>query len=216
MEKYFTSKVIALATFPSLALASGRVFAQSNRQKKELLKVDQLSLYTVPIEIYRYEEDRPSHLEETISVFRQSAEPYTTWCQGVYTTVKPKIENIVQRGKDSYVFLKNPPPEFYPRAGIIALAGFAGLVLAGRGSRVRKTIYSFGFLATCAFVYYPKEVIEAAKVSGSALYEMGIQGYLSVESLWKENTDKKRRLASKVESSQVEGVPSVKPTNSSS
>ncbi|XP_072116998.1 MICOS complex subunit MIC26-like [Mobula birostris] len=167
------------------------VFAQSNREMKGVLKVDQLSLYTTPTKTSHFEEAKPTQLEESISVLRKSAEPYITQYQGVYKDLKPKIEKTVQLGKDGYIFLNNPPPGFYPRTGIIALAGVAGLLLAGRGSRVRKVFYSCGFVTACASLYYPQQTVEIAKATGSSLYELSMQTYLTIESLWKKFRDQK-------------------------
>ncbi|XP_067883195.1 MICOS complex subunit MIC26-like [Heterodontus francisci] len=199
----------------SLALLSVPVFAQSERQEKELLKVDQLSLYTTPAKNYRFVEAEPSQLEERISELRKLARPYTTGLQDAYTTVKPKIETTVQLGKDGCTFLKNPPAGFYPRAGVIALAGVAGLLLAGRGSRVRKVIYSCGFVAACGSLYYPQETIEAAKVSGATLYEMSMQAYLTIESLWKKNTNKEQQPVPTLGNNQAEDVQQLGPNTSS-
>ncbi|XP_072370543.1 MICOS complex subunit MIC26-like isoform X1 [Scyliorhinus torazame] len=198
----------------SLALLSVPVFAQSVKPEKGLLKIDQLSLYTTPAENYRFVEAEPSLLEERISGLRKLVGPYTTGLQDAYTTVKPKIGKTVQIGKDGYTFLKNAPTGFYPRAGVIALAGVAGLFLAGRGSRVRKVIYSCGFVAACASLYYPQETIEAAKVAGTSLYELSMQGYLTVESLWKKNT-KREHAVPILHDNQAEDVQQAAPNNSS-
>ncbi|XP_067848554.1 MICOS complex subunit MIC26-like isoform X2 [Heptranchias perlo] len=212
----WNNMVVGLATLrTSLALVSVPVFAQSNKQEEGLLKVDQLSLYTTPVKNYRFEEEKPSQLEEKISVLRNVARPYTTWFQGVYMTVKPKIEKTVQLGKDGYIFLNNPPTGFYPRVGVIALAGLAGLLLAGRGSRVRKVIYSCGFVTACGSLYYPQETVEAAKVTSSTLYEMSLQTYLTIESLWKKHTGKEQQTAPTVGGNQDEDVQLPGPNTSS-
>ncbi|XP_078264841.1 MICOS complex subunit MIC26-like isoform X1 [Rhinoraja longicauda] len=168
-----------------LSLLSTTVLAQSNEEKKGILKVEQLSLYTTPAKAYHFEDAKPTRLEEGISALRNHVNPYTAQFQGVYKNLQPKIERTVQLGKDGYIFLKNPPSGFYPRAGVITLAGVAGLLLAGRGSRARKVIYSCGFVAACASLYYPQATVEIAKVTSSSLYEMSMQSYLAIESLWK-------------------------------
>ncbi|XP_051870532.1 MICOS complex subunit MIC26-like [Pristis pectinata] len=208
--------VVGLGTFrTSLALVSMPVFAQSNKESKRILKVEQLSLYTTPAKTSHFEEAKPTQLEESISVLRKSAELYTTQYQGVYKNLKPKIEKTVQLGKDGYTFLKNPPPGFYPRTGVIALAGVAGLLLAGRGSRARKVIYSCGFVAACASLYYPQETVEIAKATGSSLYEMSMQTYLTIESLWKKFRDQKQESSPTPGSSQVTEVQLSDPKSSS-
>ncbi|XP_041067406.1 MICOS complex subunit MIC26-like isoform X1 [Carcharodon carcharias] len=204
-----------VASRGSLALLSVPVFAQSDKQEKALLKIDQLSLYTTPAENYRFVEAKPSLLEERISELRKLAGPYTTGLQAAYTTVKPKVEKTVQIGKDGYTFLKNPPTGFYPRAGVIALAGVTGLFLAGRGSRIRKVIYSCGFVAACASLYYPEETIEAAKVASTTLYEISMQGYLTVESFWRKNTNREQQPTPTISDNQAEDVQQSGPNTSS-
>lgn len=34
---------------------------------------------------------------------------------------------------DAYVYLNDPPPEFFPRAAVITVSGLAGAVLARKG-----------------------------------------------------------------------------------
>ncbi|XP_078088450.1 MICOS complex subunit MIC26-like [Mustelus asterias] len=203
-----------VASQASLALLPVPVFAQSDKPEKGLLKVDQLSLYTTPAKNYRFVEAKPSLLEEKISGLRTLVRPYTTGLQDAYATVKPKIGKTVQIGKDGYTFLKNPPSGFFPRAGIIALAGVAGLFLAGRGSRVRKVIYSCGFVAACASLYYPQETIEAAKVASASFYELSLQGYLTVESLWRKNTKSEQPMPT-LSDNQAEDVQQSVPSTSS-
>lgn len=41
---------------------------------------------------------------------------------------------------DTYDFLKDPPPGFLPRVGVIGVSGLAGLVLARKGKE-KKTDY---------------------------------------------------------------------------
>uniref|UniRef100_UPI00398E95A6 MICOS complex subunit MIC26-like isoform X4 n=1 Tax=Pristiophorus japonicus TaxID=55135 RepID=UPI00398E95A6 len=175
------SMVVGLTTLGT-SLSPVSVFAQSEKQQKGLLKVEQLSLYTTPAKIYRFEEVPPSQLEQRISELRKLAEPYSTGYQGVYTTVKPRIEKAVQLGK---------------------------------GSRVRKVVYSCGFVAACGSLYYPQETIEAAKVTSATLYETSVKTYLTIESLWKKYTDKEQQPAPTVGVNQTEDIQSSGPNTTS-
>ncbi|XP_060688859.1 apolipoprotein O, a [Hemiscyllium ocellatum] len=188
-----------------LAGLSAPVFAQSDSQEKGL-RIDQLSLYTTPDTNYQFVEAKPSPLEERISELRKLATAHTAGLQDAYTTVKPKMENTLQFGKDGYTFLKNPPAGFYPRAGVIAVAGVAGLLLAGRGSRVRKVLYSCGFVAACGSLYYPEETVKAAKLATTTVYEFSMQAYLTIESLWKKNTQREQGPAPTLSSNQAGDV----------
>uniref|UniRef100_A0A8B9HR93 MICOS complex subunit n=1 Tax=Astyanax mexicanus TaxID=7994 RepID=A0A8B9HR93_ASTMX len=104
--------------------------------------------------------------------------------QDVYGAVKPKVDGAVQFGQDSYEYLKNPPPEFYPRAGVIGFTGIIGLFLA-RGSRLKKLIYPAGLMAVGASLYYPQEAAAIVKNSGDAMYDWALQTYVTVEKLIK-------------------------------
>ncbi|XP_077843700.1 MICOS complex subunit MIC26 isoform X2 [Macaca mulatta] len=123
-----------------------------------------LSLYSVPEGQSKYVEEARSQLEESISQLRHYCEPYTTWCQETYSQTKPKMQNLVQWGLDSYDYLQNAPPGFFPRLGVIGFAGLIGLLLA-RGSKIKKLVYPPGFMGLAASLYYPQQAIVFAQVS---------------------------------------------------
>uniref|UniRef100_W5M6N0 MICOS complex subunit n=1 Tax=Lepisosteus oculatus TaxID=7918 RepID=W5M6N0_LEPOC len=198
-----------LAAVPGgLSLAEGRVCAASeDKQECAPLRTDELSLYTTPQQKYKFVEPEVSQLEQGVSVLRRSAEPYTSWCQniiiiiihrlqGVCTAARPKIGSSVQLGKDSYEFLKDPPPGFYPRAGVIGFAGILGLFLArDEGSRIKKLVYPTSLMVLGASLYYPQQAATMAKVTGDALYDWSLRGYVAVESLWKTGSPGKQPSA---------------------
>uniref|UniRef100_A0A8C9RWS3 MICOS complex subunit n=1 Tax=Scleropages formosus TaxID=113540 RepID=A0A8C9RWS3_SCLFO len=185
-------KVAGLATAPgAVGLMAGIVYAASEEKHDPILRTDELSLYTTPQEKSRCMEPEPSQLEQGMTLLRKAAEPYTTWCQGVYGTVKPKVENSIQFGKDSYEYLKDPPSGFYARAGVIGFAGILGLFLS-RGSRIKKLIYPTGLMALSASLYYPQQAATIAKSTGDTLYEWSLQGYVAVETLWKAKANPKQ------------------------
>ncbi|XP_034611038.1 MICOS complex subunit MIC26 [Trachemys scripta elegans] len=188
-------KVIRLGAAPaSLSLLSIQVYASSSEKetpKKELLKIDELSLYSCPTHESKYVEEPQTQLEKGISYLRHSVEPYTSWCQDLYTKAMPKVEKTVERGRESCEFLKNPPPGFYPRLGVIGFAGIVGLFLS-RGSKIKRLVYPVGFMGIGASLYYPQQAVAIAKITGSRLYDWSLQGYVAVESLWKDNPKKKK------------------------
>ncbi|KAF7688416.1 hypothetical protein HF521_013223 [Silurus meridionalis] len=159
----------------------------------EGMNVDELSLYTTPPQKLHYVEQEKGVMEENVTLLRNMAEPYITWCQqmtdsanqkvqDVYGVVKPTVDKTVQTGQDSYVYLRNPPPEFYPRAGVIGFTGILGLFLA-RGSRMKRLIYPTGLMAVGASMYYPQKAATIAKSTGDAVYEFTLQAYVTVEKL---------------------------------
>ncbi|XP_025050864.1 MICOS complex subunit MIC26 isoform X3 [Alligator sinensis] len=155
--------VIQLGAAPaSLSLLSLQVYASSpekKRPKKELLKVDELSLYSSPAHESKYVEDPQTQLEEGISHLRHFMEPYISRCQDLYTKAVPKVEKTVE---------------------------------CGRGSKIKRLVYPVGFMGIGASLYYPQQAVAIAKVTGSRLYDWSLQGYIAIESLWKDGPKKKK------------------------
>ncbi|MCI4394138.1 hypothetical protein PGIGA_G00165450 [Pangasianodon gigas] len=178
------------------AVLAAMVSSSSDAEKpKEEINIDELSLYTTPQEKFHYVEPEKGTMEENVTTLRKMADPYITWCQqttntakqqvqDAYGVVKPKVDRTVQYGQDSYAYLRNPPPEFYPRAGVIGFAGILGLFLA-RGSRMKRLIYPTGLMAVGASMYYPQEAAAIAKSTGDTVYEFTLQAYVTVEKLVK-------------------------------
>ncbi|XP_053329051.1 MICOS complex subunit MIC27 [Spea bombifrons] len=186
------SKIFRLAAVPAgLALTSYGLYAVSDREPKgSLLHPNQLSIYSAPLKKSKYVEEEPGRLQSGISVVRQTVWPFVTWGQHVGSSIKMSVEDTVQFGKDSYVYLKNPPPEFLPRAGIIAVSGLAGLVLARKGSKLKKILYSAGLTALGVSVCYPTQAVIVAKLTGKKIYNGSHQTYNAISSLWKASPKK--------------------------
>ncbi|OXB62896.1 hypothetical protein ASZ78_001018 [Callipepla squamata] len=168
-------KVIRLGAAPvSLSLLSIQVYASSSEEetsKKELLKIDELSLYSSPARETKYVERPQTQLEEGVSQLRHAMEPYTAWCQDLYAKAMPKLEKAVEHG---------------------------------RGSKIKKLVYPAGFMSIGASLYYPQQAVAIAKVAGTQLYDWSLQGYIAVESLWKDNS-KKKKSGKKGDKGEVEG-----------
>ncbi|XP_054685708.1 MICOS complex subunit MIC26 isoform X1 [Grus americana] len=197
MRKYVLQLLMVIrlgATPVSLSLLSIQVYASSSEKeasKKELLKIEELSLYTSPARETKYVENPQTQLEEGVSRLRRVMEPYTAWCQDLYAKAMPKLEKAVEHGREGCGFLQNPPAGFYPRLGVIGFAGIVGLFLA-RGSKIKKLVYPAGLMGIGASMYYPQQAASIAKVAGTQLYDWSLQGYIAVESLWKDNPKKKK------------------------
>ncbi|KAJ6650768.1 hypothetical protein lerEdw1_004051 [Lerista edwardsae] len=54
---------------------------ENESSKKNLLKVDELSLYTTPSSKSKYVEDSQTQLEDSICHLRHTLKPYTAWFQ---------------------------------------------------------------------------------------------------------------------------------------
>uniref|UniRef100_A0A8C5WLI6 MICOS complex subunit n=1 Tax=Leptobrachium leishanense TaxID=445787 RepID=A0A8C5WLI6_9ANUR len=186
-------QVLGLAAVPvSLSFVSLHVHASSEkRTPKEVIKVEELSLYSSPVHESKYIEKSQTQLEDGISWLRHSVSPYTDWCQDAYTKLKPKVETAVDHSIVTYEFLKDAPPGFYPRLGLIGFAGLVGLFLA-RGSKVKKAVYPIAFMGLGASLYYPQQAATIAKDTGTMLYDQSLKAYVNLESLWKDSGKKKK------------------------
>ncbi|XP_065509341.1 MICOS complex subunit MIC26 isoform X5 [Caloenas nicobarica] len=109
----------------------------------------------------------------------------------LYAKAMPKLEKAVEHGREGFELLQNPPAGFYPRLGVIGFSGIVGLFLA-RGSKIKKLVYPMGLMGLGASMYYPQQAVSIAKVAGTQLYDWSLQGYIAVESLWKDNPKKKK------------------------
>ncbi|XP_052412867.1 apolipoprotein O, a isoform X2 [Carassius gibelio] len=196
------SGTLGLISASVLAASASASVSADDDKPGATLSVDELSLYTTAQQKYEHVESERGQVEESVARLRALAEPYSSWCQGVYGTVKPKVDSTVQFGQNSYAYLKNPPPEFYPRAGVIGFAGILGLFL-GRGSRLKKLIYPTGLMAVSASMYYPREAVTVAKDTGDAVYDWALQAYVTVEKLIKNKPASKKDQAEKSSSGET-------------
>ncbi|XP_056247014.1 MICOS complex subunit MIC26-like [Seriola aureovittata] len=177
-------KVTGSAMPGTLSLLPITVFAGGDEEKETTttLHLDELSLYTAPQQKSRYVEPEAGQLEQSVATLRNVVEPYTTWCQGTYNKIKPKVQSFVQCGSDTYDYLKNPPKDFYPRAGVIGFTGVLGVLLA-RGSRIKKLIYPAALMTVSTSLYYPEQAAAIAKSSGDSVYDRAVQSYAALEKM---------------------------------
>ncbi|NWS98008.1 MIC26 protein, partial [Mionectes macconnelli] len=147
-----------------------------------------LSLYSSPARETKYVENPQTELEEGVSRLRHAMEPYTAWCQvDLIGSSKVKVDSSLCSDffSEGYEFLQKPPAGFYPRLGVIGFAGIIGLFLA-RGSKIKKLVYPASLMGIATSMYYPQQAVAIAKVAGTQLYDWSLQGYIAVESLWKD------------------------------
>ncbi|XP_065546070.1 MICOS complex subunit MIC27 isoform X1 [Lathamus discolor] len=185
------AKVAKLAALSSgLPFACFTVYAATEKESKsQLVKPDQLPVYCLPPLKSKYIEEQPGYLQKQFSSVRQATGHYIGWCKDAFLFVKNGIMDSIQFGKDAYVYLKNPPPEFFPNVGIITMSGLAGLALARKGSRWKKIVYPLGLTASGISVCYPAQSVVFAKVAGKKLLSASHQTYGALQSLWAINED---------------------------
>uniref|UniRef100_K9IZD5 MICOS complex subunit n=1 Tax=Desmodus rotundus TaxID=9430 RepID=K9IZD5_DESRO len=203
-------RMAKLTTAPaSLTFASLSVHAAKEEEsKKQLVKPEQLPIYTSPPLQSKYVEEQPGNLQMGFASIRTTTGRYIGWCKGVYVFVKNGIMDTVQFGKDAYVYLKNPPRDFLPKMGVITVSGLAGLLSARKGSRFKKIAYPLGLATLGATVCYPVQSVIIAKVTGKKAYAASQQIYEAVKSLWTKN-NKKESLPEPKEKTKLGSPPEV-------
>ncbi|XP_054881271.1 MICOS complex subunit MIC26-like [Poeciliopsis prolifica] len=181
------------SSFLPFAVFAADDAGEGAKEETSSINLDDLSLYTrpPPPQTVRHEESEAGQLEEKVAAVRKLAEPYTTWCQSMYAEIEPKVQKVVQLGNDANDYLQNPPKDFYPRVGVIGLAGVAGLFLA-RGSRIKKVFYPTGLMTLGASLYYPEQAAAIAKATGDSAYDTAVQGYAAVEKILKSQIKDKK------------------------
>lgn len=186
------AKILKLAALPAgLVLSSYGLYAVSDRDPKgPPLSPHQLSVYSAPPRESRFIEEEPGRVQRSFSAVRSTLSPIVIWGKNAGDAVRNGVVETIRLTQDSYVYLKNPPPEFLPRVGVITISGLAGLVLSRRGSRLKKVVYPVGLTALGASVCYPAQAVIFAKVTGKKLYNAGHWTYDSVSSLWKAGPQK--------------------------
>ncbi|KFZ64326.1 Apolipoprotein O-like, partial [Podiceps cristatus] len=182
------SQVLKLAAVSSaLPFTCITVHAATEKESKgQLVKPSQLPIYCPPPLKSKYIEEQPGHLQKQLSSVRQTAGRYIGWCKDAFVFVKNGIKDSIQFGKDAYVYLKNPPPEFLPKVGVITISGLAGIVLARKDSRFKKIAYPLGLTALGVSVCYPAQSVVFAKVTGKTVFSASHRTYEAVRSLWVE------------------------------
>ncbi|KAM6253706.1 MICOS complex subunit MIC27 [Porphyrio hochstetteri] len=185
------AKVAKLAAVSSgLPFACVTVHAATEKESRaQLVKPNQLPIYSPPPLKSKYIEEQPGHLQKQFSSVRQTTGRYIGWCKDAFVFVKNGIMDSIQFGKDAYVYLKNPPPEFLPKVGVVTVSGLAGVVLARKGSRFKKIAYPLGLTALGFSVCYPAQSVVLAKVTGKKLFSASHQTYEAVRSLWAKKED---------------------------
>ncbi|XP_054025507.1 MICOS complex subunit MIC27 [Dryobates pubescens] len=180
------AKVVKLAALSSsLPFACFTVYAATEKESKgQLVKPHQLPIYSPPPLESKYVEEQPGRLQTQFSSVRQRTGRYVGWCKGAFVFIKNGIKDSIQFGKDAYVYLKNPPPEFLPRVGVITISGLAGMVMARKGSRFKKIAYPLSLTTVGIAVCYPAQSVVFAKVTGKKLLCASHQTYEAVRALW--------------------------------
>ncbi|XP_026778002.3 MICOS complex subunit MIC27 [Pangasianodon hypophthalmus] len=165
------AKVVKLAVLPAaLGLASFRVYAMTEEKTDEQFSPRELSIYSTEPPALRYVEEKPGHLQAGFGLMRVGLQRYVRAVQNTCTSVKVGAVSLYQAGQDTYNFLRDPPPGFLPRVGIITVSGLAGLVLARKGSRLKRIGVPLALTTVGTAVCYPTHTVRVLKVTGKKVY----------------------------------------------
>lgn len=180
-------KVVKVVAVPVvLGFASIRVYTMSEAKTEHLLSPRELSIYsTDPQERLHFVEEQPGALQHGFGKFRGGLQSVVQNIKGVYVSAKVTAVNIYHGGEDIYHFLKDPPSGFVPRVAVITVSGLAGVILARKGSRLKRLALPLSMITAGFAVCYPVQTISTLKVGGKKIYAASTWTSSIVSSLWK-------------------------------
>uniref|UniRef100_A0A4W5LTN2 MICOS complex subunit n=1 Tax=Hucho hucho TaxID=62062 RepID=A0A4W5LTN2_9TELE len=179
--------VVKLAVIPAaMGLASFRVYAMSqDKTETLLLSPRELSIYAPDLPATHYMNEQPGALQNGLGVVRVGLQPYVRAVKNAYTSVKVGAVTVYTAGHDTYEFLRDPPPGFMPRVGVITVSGLAGLILARKGSRLMRLGVPLGMATVGTAVCYPTQTVGFVKMTGQKMYAASQYTTSSVASIFK-------------------------------
>ncbi|KAL7886343.1 hypothetical protein AOLI_G00066380 [Acnodon oligacanthus] len=182
-----SSKVVKVVAVPALlGFASIRVYAMREAETERMLSPQELSIYSIePQERLQYVEEQPGALQSGLGKVRGSLQSYMQNIKSIFVSAKVTGVNLYHGGEDIYHFLKDPPSGFIPRVAVITLSGLAGMILARKGSRLKRLVFPFSLTTAGFAVCYPIQTISILKVSGKKIYAASHWTSSTVASLWK-------------------------------
>ncbi|XP_062380013.1 MICOS complex subunit MIC27-like [Sardina pilchardus] len=179
-------KFVAVPATAVLGIASFRVhYATREPNVEGLLTTHQLSIYTSLPQKFQYVEEQQGALQSNLGIARGWLQSYVRAVKGSLLSAKVKAVNLYHAGEDVYHYLKDPPPGFLPRVGIISGAGLTGLVLARKGSRLRRLLLPLGLASLGAGICYPASTLALLKVTGRQAWAASTWSVSAVSSLWR-------------------------------
>ncbi|XP_048883235.1 MICOS complex subunit MIC27 isoform X1 [Brienomyrus brachyistius] len=185
------AKVLKLSAIPAaLGLASFRIYELNKEKTKGHVNSRELSIYTPTSQPFHFVEDQPGSMEKGLHTLRVGLQPYARAVKDACVSFKIGAVNLYYAGEDIYHYLKDPPPGFLPRVSLITVSGLAGLVLARKGSRLKRITMSLGLATLGTAVCYPGQTVKVLKITGRKTYAGTQWAVSTAASLWKANPAK--------------------------
>ncbi|KAM9538839.1 uncharacterized protein ACWYII_037644 isoform 2-T2 [Salvelinus alpinus] len=157
--------VVKLAAISAaMGMASFQVYAMSE-DKTETVRLSprELSIYAPDPPATHYMDEQPGDLQSGLGVVRVGLLPYVR-------AVKVGAVTVYTAGHDTYEFLRDPPPGFFPRVSVITVSGLAGLILARKGPHLMMLGVPLGMATVGMAVCYPTQTVAVVKMTGQKMY----------------------------------------------
>ncbi|KAM9538838.1 uncharacterized protein ACWYII_037644 isoform 1-T1 [Salvelinus alpinus] len=164
--------VVKLAAISAaMGMASFQVYAMSE-DKTETVRLSprELSIYAPDPPATHYMDEQPGDLQSGLGVVRVGLLPYVRAVKNAYTSVKVGAVTVYTAGHDTYEFLRDPPPGFFPRVSVITVSGLAGLILARKGPHLMMLGVPLGMATVGMAVCYPTQTVAVVKMTGQKMY----------------------------------------------
>ncbi|XP_016331745.1 MICOS complex subunit MIC27 [Sinocyclocheilus anshuiensis] len=169
-----TAKILKYAALPAAAIAVGlgsfRIYSINEKINEELISPRELSIYSPDGPAVQFVEGQPGIVQTGLGAVRVGLQPYVRAVQSTINSVKVGVISVYHAGQDTYHFLRDPPPGFLPRVGVIGVSGLGGLILARKGSRLKRIIVPLGLATTGTAVCYPTQTVGVLKITGKKVY----------------------------------------------
>ncbi|XP_051534129.1 MICOS complex subunit MIC27 [Myxocyprinus asiaticus] len=168
------AKILKYAAVPAagavVGLGSIKIYTMSENNSEELISPRELSIYSPDRPAVQFMKEQPGLLQTGLGVVRVGLQPYVRAVQSGFTSVKVGVISVYQAGEDTYHFLRDPPPGFLPRVSVIAVSGLGGLILARKGSRLKRIVVPLGLATIGTAVCYPTQTVGVLKITGKKVY----------------------------------------------
>ncbi|XP_036793190.1 MICOS complex subunit MIC27 isoform X2 [Oncorhynchus mykiss] len=147
-----------------MGMASFQINAMSE-DKTETVRLSprELSIYAPDPTATHYMDEQPGDLQSGLGVVRVGLWPYVRAVKNAYTSVKVGAVTVYTAGHDTYEFLRDPPPGFFPRVSVITVSGLAGLILARKGPHLMMLGVPLGMVTVGMAVCYPTQTVTVVK-----------------------------------------------------
>ncbi|XP_067295276.1 MICOS complex subunit MIC27 isoform X1 [Pseudorasbora parva] len=167
------AKILKYAALPAAAavgLGSLRIYSMNEKTNEALISPRELSIYSPDGPAVQFVDEQPGVVQTGLGAVRVGLQPYVRAVQSAFTSVEVGVISLYLAGQDTYHFLRDPPPGFLPRVGVIGVSGLGGLILARKGSRLKRIVVPLGLATAGTAICYPTQTVAVMKITGKKVY----------------------------------------------